>query len=60
MNVDYDKWYRALKAVEPDAYKKAVEYAQGVSLNHQLPLKVSADIEIASVMLACELLGIRP
>ena len=53
-------WYRALRAVEPDAYRKAISYAEGVTLQHNLSDKLAADIEVACVMLACELLDVKP
>jgi hypothetical protein len=57
---DYDKWYAALKAVEPEAYFKAIQYAEGVTLKFNLPEKAAVECERSHVMLACELLGIRP
>lgn len=56
----FEPWFRALKAARPFDYRKAIEYAEGVTLRHNLPLKVGAEIEQATVMLACELLGIKP
>lgn len=60
LDTQWKRWYRALKAVEPDAYKKAIEYAAGVSLTYNMPLEQSAEVERSHVMLACELLGVTP
>lgn len=60
MSDKWEPWYRTLKAVEPEAYRKAIEYGQGVSLTHDLDNNIAADVEIACVMLACELLGVKP
>lgn len=56
----WKKYYAALKAVDPNAYYKAIQYGEGVSLTHNLDYKVAADIEVALVMQACELLDIQP
>lgn len=58
--VGWGNWYRTLKAVDRDAYDKAIRYAEGVSLSFDIPLKAGAEIERAMVMLACELLEIHP
>jgi len=57
---DWERWYKTLRAVEPDAYRKAIEFSEGVSLTHNLDTKVAADVEVACVMLACDLLGVKP
>ena len=57
---DWQKWYRALKQERPDAYKKAIEYTEGVTLKFGVPSKAAADYEVAAVLLACDLLGISP
>lgn len=59
-NDDWQKWYRTLKAVEPEAYEKALRYAEGLSLKFNLPLSHASEIERSHVMLACELLDVRP
>ena len=58
---DWEKWYRALKASNPEAYRKAIGYVEAVTLSHfapRVPLKAAADYERATVMLVCELLGV--
>ena len=57
---DWRKWYSALRAVEPEAYEKALIYAEGLSLQFNLPLSHASEIERSHIMLACELLGVRP
>lgn len=57
---EWQLWYSALKALEPEAYQKAIRYADGMAMQHKLPTYAAADIERSHIMLACELLGIRP
>lgn len=60
---DWERWYRALKAANPEAYRKAIGYMEATTLSHYapaVPQKAAADYERAAVMLACELLGVRP
>lgn len=57
---DWKAWYATLKNAEPDVYRKAIQYAEGVSLNHNLADKAAAACEVSHVMLACELLGLKP
>lgn len=56
---EWKKWYRALKSANPDAYRKAIESAGGLSINHRIDNKVSADIERSFVVFACGLLEIQ-
>ena len=58
--IDWEKWYVALRAVEPDAYKAAIEYAEGLSLNYNFSLMVAAEVERSHVMLACRVLRVQP
>jgi len=58
--MNYEPWYLALKAVEPDAYQKAIQYAEGICLNGAVSHKRAAEVEAAFVMLACELLNVNP
>lgn len=58
--MDYTPWYRTLKAVEPEAYYKAIKYAEGFSINHKLSTEAAYEIERSHVMLACELLNVTP
>ena len=58
--IDWERWYATLRNADPEAYRKAIQYAEGVSLNHNLPDKAAAACEVSHVMLACELLGIQP
>jgi hypothetical protein len=55
-----ESWYRTLKAVHPDAYRKAIGYSEALSLKFNWPLKQAAECERSHVMLACELLGVKP
>ncbi len=57
---DWKRWYRALKAFDPEAYSAAIRYAEGCSLNFHLPLDQAAEIERSHVMLACKLLEVTP
>lgn len=59
-NDEWKKWYGALKATHPDEFANAIKFGEGVSITHNLPNKIAADIECALVMQACDLLGIRP
>lgn len=60
MEDKWKSWYAALKAVEPEAYAKAIQYSEGLSLTFRFPLKQAAEVERAMVMLACELLSVSP
>lgn len=57
---DWERWYRALRAADPEAYRKAISYSEGVTLNHNTPMKAAAEYERSMVMLACDLLQVRP
>lgn len=56
----WERWYSALRAANPDAYRKAISYSESVTINNNTPLKAAADYERSMVMLACELLDVRP
>ena len=55
---DWERWYAALRNCDPEAFRKAIQAAEGCSITHRLSTKVGADIEVACVMLACDLLGV--
>jgi hypothetical protein len=57
---DWEAWYRALKAANPDAYRKAIGYSEAMALNFNWPMKQAAECERSHVMLACELIGVKP
>jgi hypothetical protein len=57
---DWKRWYAALRAADEDVYRKAIQYAEAVSLNHGLDDKAAAACEVSHVALACELLHIKP
>ena len=57
---DWQPWYRALKKHSFTKYRKAIDYMEGNSINHDLSTKAAADFERAAVMLCCEVLGIEP
>lgn len=57
---DWEKWYRALRAADSEAYRKAISYSESVTLNHNTPMKAAAEYERSMVMLACDLLRVRP
>ena len=57
---DWESWYRALKAANPDAYRKAIGHMEEVTITHHMPLQAAAEYERAAVLLACELLGVKP
>ena len=57
---EWKKYYTALKAVDPNAFRKAIQYGEAVTLTHSLGHKAAADIEVSFVMQACELLDIQP
>jgi len=58
--MNYEPWYLALKAVEPDAYQKALQYAEGICLKYAFSHEGAAEVEAAFVTLACELLNVKP
>ena len=60
MRPDWESWYRALKTTDQEAYRKAIQYAEGLSINFNFPIKQAAEVERSHVMLACEILGVRP
>ena len=55
---DWERWYAALRNCEPEAFRQAIQAAEGCSITHRLDTKVAADIEVSHVMLACTLLGV--
>ena len=57
---EFEPWFKELRWRNPEAYRKALAYSEGVTLKHDLAVSVEADIEQATVMLACELLEITP
>jgi dihydroxyacetone kinase-like predicted kinase len=60
---EWKKWYAALRNANESAYEQAIRYSEGTILNNhseEISHKFAADIEFSHVMLACELLGIRP
>ena len=60
VGANWETWYRALKSVNREAYDKAIRYSEALSLKYNLPLTQAAEFERSHVMLACELLGVRP
>lgn len=60
IGANWEEWYRALKAADPDAYRKAIGYVEAVTLSHNVPTKAAAEYERAAVMLACEILEVTP
>jgi hypothetical protein len=57
---DWERWYFALKQQQPDAYRKAIEYTEAVTLNFRVAQKAAGAYECAAVLLACDLLGVKP
>lgn len=57
---EWKRAYAALRAADPEAFRKAIYYSEEISLNHRLPLNVAAAIEVSHVWFACELLGVQP
>lgn len=57
---NWEQWYRALKERDPQAYRSAIQGVEAVTLTFNVPTKAAAEYERAAVMLACELLGVRP
>lgn len=56
---NWEAWYRALKARDPEVYRRTISYMEAVALNHSVPQKAAAEYERSAVMLACELLDVR-
>jgi hypothetical protein len=54
------EWYRALRESNPEAYRSAIQFSEGVALSRRVDIKTAAEYERAMVMFACELLGVRP
>ena len=57
---DYEKWYRALKKENRKAYNAAIQYSEGLIINHNFDHKLAAECEASHVMLVCKVLGIIP
>jgi len=57
---DWERWYRALRAADPDAYQAAINGVEAVTLTFNVPQKAAAEYERNAVMLACQLLGVKP
>ena len=56
---NWEAFYRALKMSHPDAYWKAIQYAEGIALRFNLEPKAAAENERSHVMLACELMEVE-
>jgi hypothetical protein len=54
----WEKLYKSLRAYDPEAFRKAIQAAEGCAINHHLSSAIAADIEVSHVALACELLGV--
>ena len=57
---NWEAWYHALRAANPEAYRQAIEHSEGLSLNYNLSPNAAAEVERSHVMLACSILGVRP
>jgi hypothetical protein len=55
---DWKRWYAALRNNSPDAFRNAIQAAEGISITHHLSTEIAAELEISHVMLACTVLGI--
>lgn len=55
----WEAWYRALKARDPEVYRRTIDCMEAVTLNHSVPQKAAAEYERSAVMLACDLLNVR-
>lgn len=56
MKDDWEWQYRKLRELDPSIYRRAIEYGEGVTLTHHLSAKAAADVEVALVSLALEII----
>lgn len=56
MSGNWEKTYAELKAVDPQLYRKALQYSEGLALTYNFNHKVAAEVERAMVSLALEIL----
>lgn len=54
------RYYDALKAADFDRYRKAIQSAEAVTLEHHLSQKVAVEIEAAVIFAVCDALGVTP
>lgn len=54
-----ERIYNLLKAADFTRYRNAIQSAEAVTLNHNLPPKVAVAIEAAVVLSVAEALGIK-
>lgn len=52
-----DEMYQRLKELSYEDYSRAVQYASGMKIAHDLSLQAAADLECAFVQFALEILG---
>lgn len=57
---DWPQWYRALRYQHPDAFKKAINYMESVTIQYRIPERAAAEYERAAVMMLCEVLEVSP
>ena len=55
-HVLWQPFYRKLKDRDPVLYRKAIQYGEGVSINHNLSHKAAAELEFSMVCLALDAL----
>jgi hypothetical protein len=51
--------YKALKEANPERYRDAINAAECVILNHNLPPKAAVDVEAAVVLSVASALGVK-
>lgn len=60
VSANRERFYRALKASDFDLYRRCIQSAEAITLNHDLSHKVAVEIEAAVVFAACDALGLKP
>jgi hypothetical protein len=60
VGADWEMWYRALKAHDAAIYQRVIQGVEAVTLTYRIPTQAAAEYERNAVMLACDLLSIRP
>ena len=60
LSANREQFYRALKSADFELYRRCIQGAEAITLNHNLPNKVAVEIEVAVVFAACDALRLKP
>lgn len=55
-----ERFYTLLRERDPERYRRAIDAAQCVILNHRLEGRAAVDTEAAVVLAVCDALNLKP